>query len=147
MLDENTLKLNLLNFLEKNGAYSPSGQAVLPGGNWADLNAFLPQSGMNQQQLEELLQKMRASWQLAAFWLNDRWMAFYTPEGHAELNRLRGQDLAPPAAGAVDMASFWLNLENSLQQQGMLNEAQAVRQLRAVPVVLETSRQVLAKLA
>ena len=140
MADETTLKLNLLNFLEKKGAYSASGQVRLPGGHWADLAEFLPHSGVGQEQLEELVQKMRQSWEMAAFWLDGQWMAFYTLLGHQELNRLRGHDSAPPSE--MEMGAFWLALEHGLEQQGLGPQARLVSELRRHPEVVQTSQLV-----
>lgn len=145
MTNETILKLRLLGFLEKKGAYSHTGQAVLPGGNFADLTEFMVQSGTSREQLENVLQKMRSSWQIAAFWLDDKWMAFYTPLGHEELNRLRGSDISPPGPD-FDINTFWLTLEYSLKQRGLNLEAQQVNQLREQPAVLELSRRALQKL-
>jgi hypothetical protein len=142
-MDEETLKMNLLSFLEGRGAYSGDGQASLPGGRWADLREFLADSGADEEQLEALLQKMRASWQLAAFWFNGQWLAFYTQKGHEELRRLRGAE--NPAPGA-DAFAFWAALEICLRQQGYAAEAQIVGQLKGQSRVIEASRQVFARL-
>ncbi len=134
-----SLKLNLLSFLESHGAYSESGHVVLPGGAFADLTEFLPQSGVDKAQLEDLLQQMRESWQLAAFWLNGKWMAFYTPLGHQELDRLRGTQSAPPGPTPA-MESFWLNLESGLRQKGLIEQAGLVNQLRIQPAVMQAAQ-------
>jgi hypothetical protein len=144
-MDEETLKINLLSFLERHGAYSSDGQACLPGGRWADLREFLSDSGADENQLEELLQKMRESWQLAAFWFNGQWLAFYTQKGHEELNRLRGAENPAPVS-EVDVLGFWVALENCLRRQGCAAEAQTIGWVKGQSRIMEASRQVFAKL-
>ncbi|MDR1396410.1 MAG: hypothetical protein LBJ14_01560 [Desulfarculales bacterium] len=138
------LKLCLLTFLESQGAYSASGQVRLPGGNMADLAEFMRQNSFAQSEMENLVQEMRSAWQVGAFWLNQKWLAFYTELGHKELNRLRGTEVKPPSSRPPEAEVFWESLEQALRGRGHDMLAAQVRDLRDQAPVMALSRQILA---
>ena len=149
----NQLKLDLLGFMESKGAFSSDGQAHLPGGNFVDLNEFLQARGVDRAKLEDLVQEMRASWQMGALWFNNQWLAFYTQIGHDELNRLRGTSASPPGGLVAkpmflpqDAAAFWRLLQDTLTGQGQTELAGQINLLATRPEVLNASQQAFAHL-